>query len=59
MQKLTASAAKFLLVNLEPAMQLAEELREMSVNRSARSLVEGLVDGRQDRAMTLLLDPNQ
>lgn len=53
-QKLTASAAKFLLINLEPAMQLAEDLREISISRSAKAMTDMLVDGRQDRAVALL-----
>jgi hypothetical protein len=58
-QKLTASAAKFLLINLEPALRLAEELRQDSLSQSAQSLIEMLLDGRQDRAVTLLTDPSR
>lgn len=55
-QKLIASAAKFLLINLEPALRLAEELRHVSVRQSARSMTENFVEGRQKRAATLLTD---
>jgi len=55
-QKLTASAAKFLLVNLEPALRLAEELREDAMSRSGSDMAELLAGDRHDRAIALLTD---
>jgi len=53
-QKLTASAAKFLLINLEPALRLAEELREESLDRPAPAMIEMLGGSRPDRVQAML-----
>lgn len=55
-QKLSASAAKFLLINLEPAMRLAEELRAESVKQSGTSVTDLLASDRQSQALSLLSD---
>jgi hypothetical protein len=56
-QKLSASAAKFLLINLEPALRLAQELREETMNRSGNDTTRVMTLDRNDRAAALLADP--
>ena len=53
---LAASVQKFLLTNLEPAMQIAEQIRHDVSVTSAAYAVNVVADDRQDEALTLLVD---
>lgn len=50
---LAASVQKFLLTNLEPALQMAREIRQ-ELSQPGEHAVEVLADDRQYQAMTLL-----
>lgn len=54
LQKLTASATKFLLINLEPALRLAQQVRTEVVSLDRSSSSELLRENRADAALKLL-----
>jgi hypothetical protein len=53
---LAASVQKFLLTNLEPAMQIAAQIRHDVSETSAAYAVGVVAEDRHDEAMTLLVD---
>jgi len=52
---LAASVQKFLLTNLDPAMQIAEQIRRDVSETSAAYAISVVADDRQDEALTLLV----